>query len=82
MGEDRGGGRALEDRLWRPSEPVSPPRTEFPFPKPDMISRLDGEEESRSSDTWPLQGGGFAGTATKPVQRPSRAGWGLHEAGI
>ena len=42
-----------------------------------MISRLDGEEESQSSDPWQLQGGSFAGTATKPatnpVQRLSRA---------
>lgn len=44
---------------------------EFPFPKPDMISRLDGEEESQNSDRWPLPGGSFAGTAVKLTQHPS-----------
>lgn len=41
-------------------------RTEFPFPKPDMISRLDGEEEPQNSDRWQLPGGSFAGTRTNP----------------
>lgn len=34
---------------------------EFPFPKPDMISRLEGEEEPQNSDGWQLPGGTFAG---------------------
>lgn len=35
---------------------------EFPFPKPDMISRLEREEECPNSDEWRLQGVTFAGT--------------------
>ncbi|KAM4860750.1 pogo transposable element with KRAB domain [Thomomys bottae] len=30
---------------------------EFPFPKPDMIARLEREEESPNSEEWQLQGG-------------------------
>ncbi|KFO29105.1 Pogo transposable element with KRAB domain [Fukomys damarensis] len=33
---------------------------EFPFPKPDMISRLEREEESQNSDEWQLQRATFA----------------------
>lgn len=35
-----------------------------------MISRLDGEEESQTSDRWQLPGGSFAGTKTKPAGPP------------
>ena len=44
---------------------------EFPFPKPDMITRLEREEESQNSDEWQFQGGTFAGTMINPIQHPS-----------
>ncbi|XP_016076166.1 PREDICTED: pogo transposable element with KRAB domain isoform X3 [Miniopterus natalensis] len=47
---------------------------EFPFPKPDMISRLDGEEESQNSDRWPLPGGSFAENEEADVKPPDWAG--------
>ncbi|XP_045402568.1 pogo transposable element with KRAB domain isoform X3 [Lemur catta] len=47
---------------------------EFPFPKPDMISRLEGEEESQNSDEWQLQGGGtFAENEESDVKPPEWA---------
>lgn len=53
--------------------------TEFPFPKPDMIFRLDGEEESQNSDRWPLPGGSFAGTAIQLTCTHPMGAW---EAGF
>jgi hypothetical protein len=44
--------------------------TEFPFPKPDMITRLEGEEESHNSDEWQLRGT-VTGTMSNPIQHPS-----------
>lgn len=47
---------------------------EFPFPKPDMIARLEREEESQTSDEWPLQGGTFAENEDSDVKPPDWAG--------
>ncbi|PNJ17814.1 pogo transposable element with KRAB domain isoform X1 [Pongo pygmaeus] len=43
---------------------------EFPFPKPDMITRLEGEEESQNSDEWQLQGGTSAENEESDVKPP------------
>lgn len=45
---------------------------EFPFPKPDVISRLEGEGEAQDCDAWQFPGGTFAGGAMKWGWRPSR----------
>uniref|UniRef100_A0A8D0NR30 Pogo transposable element derived with KRAB domain n=2 Tax=Sus scrofa TaxID=9823 RepID=A0A8D0NR30_PIG len=46
---------------------------EFPFPKPDMITRLEGEEESQNSDEWQLQGGTFAENEESDLKPPDWA---------
>ncbi|XP_037362458.1 pogo transposable element with KRAB domain [Talpa occidentalis] len=46
---------------------------EFPFPKPDMITRLEGEE-SQNSDEWQLQGGSLAENEDSDVKPPDWAG--------
>nr|XP_037841937.1 pogo transposable element with KRAB domain isoform X2 [Chlorocebus sabaeus] len=43
---------------------------EFPFPKPDMITRLEGEEESQNSDEWQLHGGTSAENEESDVKPP------------
>lgn len=47
---------------------------EFPFPKPDMITRLEREEESQNSDEWQLQGGTFAEKEESDMKPPDWAG--------
>lgn len=47
---------------------------EFPFPKPDMISRLEGAEEPQNSDGWQLPGGTFAENEEPDVKPPDWAG--------
>lgn len=47
---------------------------EFPFPKPDMISRLEGEEEPQNSDGWQLPGGTFAENEEPDVKPPDWVG--------
>ncbi|KAM9241808.1 pogo transposable element with KRAB domain [Dugong dugon] len=47
---------------------------EFPFPKPDMITRLEGEEESQKSKEWQLQGGTFTENEDSDVKPPDWAG--------
>ncbi|KAM7246977.1 hypothetical protein CapIbe_003275 [Capra ibex] len=46
----------------------------FPFPKPDMITRLEREEESQNSDEWQLQGGTFAEKEESDMKPPDWAG--------
>lgn len=43
---------------------------EFPFPKPDVISRLEREEEYPSSDDWRLQGVTFAESEESDFNTP------------
>ncbi|XP_015441642.2 pogo transposable element with KRAB domain [Pteropus alecto] len=42
---------------------------EFPFPKPDVISRLEGEGEAQDCDGWQLPGGTFPENEDADVKR-------------
>lgn len=46
---------------------------EFPFPKPDMINRLERDEECPNSDEWRLQGVTFAENEESDFRTPDWA---------